>query len=275
MLKQQQLQLQQAGLGAQMAGQGAGTAADYYKSAGGILGNLENMAAQRTGIAGNQLGTSGELENARLGLGGGFINNALGNELGRVGTYGNLGIQGQGLDLSRMNAGSDYLSKFYNIMNQGGSQLSNLLGQEQNYALGSGQLMGNLMNNQGNIFNNIGQLQQGAGSLANNQTANYYNWMNNLLGARQNDVNSGFNTLKYGFDPTLQMGNTWGALTQGTMGPLGSMFTGQGSQPNAWMGNALQTGGSILGGLFGMIPSGSTGGSKSGWGGYDPYGSQG
>lgn len=213
LLNQQQLQLQQQAQGTQMFNVGAGNQLGNLQAASGLQGQNENVAAQRFGTGASMLGQSGQLQNNQMQYGLGNANAMSNAAANYISPYGQYGSNAMGNMSSMLGQGGN-LASILQQGQQGGLQsLGNLMGNQNQYAIGMGNLqntatqgMGGLMNNmagtQGNIYNNLfgtginqGQLgvgqfqaltgamnagmgqQLGLGSLMNSQQGT---WMNPL-----------------------------------------------------------------------------------------------
>ena len=194
LVDQQGLQLTQAQMGANMAGQGGSLANNRYSAAGDLVKGLENNATQR--YLGNAGVAQGALQNALgyAGLGSNTVLGGQGAATNNASTLGGLGMQAGNLENSWANTGLNSLQA-YNQNRLGAGQLMNsgLQGQE-NYALGAGGLqnsfLGNYMNGQNQQFqNNLAAGQFGFGQ--NQAQLNGWNQgFNNLLGYnRDNSTN--------------------------------------------------------------------------------------
>jgi hypothetical protein len=265
MLGQQALQLQQAGLGSQMAQGGLGSESQRIGTFGNILGDIEGVATQRLGVGGGMMADSEQIAAQRLlssmgllpdiastAFGGvgqagtqrllgalGLIPGMQNSATSQVGTYGNLGLGGMENELARMGLGGQFTNQFTgNRLNALGT-IGNIMGNQNQYALGLGGLA-----NQG---------WGGMGSLYNQQFGNY-------LGGGQLGVNR-----------AGQLGNQWLQADQNRMSQLGQVgniwqqamqpyadVTGQlANMANMWgqnVGGAFRGAGNLTGNLAGNYP---------------------
>lgn len=218
--------LQDKAIAAGLAGTGAGLAQSG-----------EQNAIARTGQAYSAIpGTSSA------------ANQFLSTMLGAGGDAGNQ-------EVARMGAGTSMANAFLGSQGQAAGQFGTTLANQNQYALGGGQLANTSSNTESNILNQIIQSMLGAGSLGNQQAgtvingqsnnqANTNNFWANLASARQNAVNPltslAGQALGYAGQNVGLMGAPFGNLQGGTA--QGGINFGQ-----------LGAG---LGGLIGMIPSG-------------------
>lgn len=177
---QQGLQLQQAGLGAQMAQQGGALENSRLGTAGSTLTGLENVAANRFGTGGSFLSSanSGANANSNVGLDSllGLTGLQSGRELGslgmapsisnagtqQAGTYGQLGLGSNAQNLDALQLGNNMFNSAAGTQQAGINSQNNLIGTQGQYALGAGNLA-----NQGS--NDIASIIQAM--LGGNQTA--------------------------------------------------------------------------------------------------------
>lgn len=158
LVQQQGLQLQQANMGANMAEQGGGLQNARYGTAGGLLSNLENTAANRFGIGGNFITGGTNAATSRAGTGLGALDQLAGLQSGRqmgalgqmsgisqtginqANVFGNLGLGSMGQDLSAMGLGSQMSNSILQNMLGSNNAYNDLIGTQGRYALGAGAL---------------------------------------------------------------------------------------------------------------------------------------
>ena len=207
---QQGLQLQQAGLGASMAGNAGQLDNSRYGAASNLVQGMEGNATQRylgnAGISGNalqnalgyaNLGSStaqgGQQQETQRFLGGlqlqPDISNAATNQLN---AYGNLGLGAGSLENSRMNTGTNALQAYNQNRLGAGGLMNQSMTDQGNYALGAGNLQNTFLNSYNNsqntLFNN--NLAAGNFGAAQNQSQlNGYNQLfNNTLGYNRDNT---------------------------------------------------------------------------------------
>jgi hypothetical protein len=186
MMQQQGLQLQQMGMGAGMAGQAGGLEAGRLGTFGDILRGLEGTANQRFGIGGGMLTDSERIALQRLSTGMQGVTGMQGAANDVIRALSSPGIAGMQAEIARMGLGGDLSNMF--TQNQLGAlgTLGNIAGNQNQYALGLGglgiqapQAMGNLYNQQFGNWLGAGQLGVNRANMIGNQ------W----LGADQNRLN--------------------------------------------------------------------------------------
>lgn len=210
LLDQQGLQLQQANMGAGMAGQAGGLDNSKYSAASNLVQGLEGNATQRylgsAGISGNalqnalgyaNLGSSnalgGQQQETQRFLGGLQLQPDITNSAtGQLNAYGNLGLGAGSLENARMGTGLNSLQAYNQNRLGAGSLMNNSLTDQGQYALGAGNLQnsltGNYMNAMNSLFgNNLAAGQFGAG--LNQAQMNGYNQLfNNTLGYNRDNL---------------------------------------------------------------------------------------
>jgi hypothetical protein len=166
------------------------------------------------------------------------------------------GSNAGGLEVDRMNSGTQMSNALLQSMLGGGSQYNTALGNANQYALGAGSLSNNASANEGSLLNSIVQsmisgrnsgTNAGSAVLQGQQGlgANMNNMWGNIAGARQNAASP----------LTTLAGQALGYAGQ-NLNMMGAPF---GSLQGANTQSGFDLGGlaSSLGGLVGMIPSGS------------------
>ncbi len=266
LIDQQGLQLQQAGLGAQMAQQGGALENSRLGTAGSTLTGLENVAANRFGTGGSFLSSANSGANANsnvgldslLGLTGLQSNRELG-ALGmapgisnagtnQAGTYGQLGLGSNAQNLQGLGLGNDMFNSAAQSQQAGINSQNNLIGTQGQYALGAGQLANSGANDFSNILNQI---------LGGNL---------NAAGQGLNRTNSQFNSQNQGFSQQgnllnfagQQQNNSTNEL-QGLLGQLFPFLTGSTNNANTLAANNAHNGtnpwGSTISDLSSALPA--------------------
>jgi len=250
LMQQQGLQLQQAGMGANMTEAGGGMENQRLGTFGNLLGSmegsmnnrlgtyggllpgLEGVAAQRYGTglnagSGMLQGAEG-LNNSRL-LGGlGMLPELQGAANQNMNILGNLGLGAGNLENNRIGTANN-MALGMGQLNLGGlNSWNNMMGNQNQYALGAGGLMNNMAGTQGNIFNSMFGNQMASGQLGLSQ-------LNNMVGGLQqghsnltNAGNMGFNALNQTWNPLLSLAGQGMDLWRTGIGGLPSIFGGQG-----------------------------------------------
>ncbi len=280
--QQQQLQLQQAGMGANMAQAGGQLQNSNFNTGANTLGNLEGIAAQRFGQGGNFISNanSGANANNATGLNGlgnlaglqsqrelsslGLLPNIAQTGTNQAGTYGNLGIAGNAQNLQALGMGSDMYQSVLNSMLGGNNSYNNLIGTTGNYALGAGNLANQGSGLSQSILNSILQSSMGAANFGQGQAQNIYGTQGqgvtqqgNLLNFAGGQQTQGMNTT----DNLLKTILTW---AQGNGNAANSLAV-QNANPalNPWAGLLGAATSSGLSGLSGLTSGGGGGGSLS------------
>lgn len=236
MLQQQQLQQQENQIGAGLLASGGGLANSRFGTAGSTLGNLQGVAAQRLGIGAN-LAPAGEQiaagrEATALQSVPGVQNSATGSLEAAL----RAGLGAGDLETARMNLGMNMSNSLTQQQQQALQQLLAVSGQQNQYALGAGQLA-----NSGNqtiagilnsVFNNrqgqqqLGVTAAGAQAGAGTQALSLQNDLQRTFGSNFATAggflnNSAGNMLNYagswipGMNPFGQLGglsNPWASL---------------------------------------------------------------
>lgn len=237
LVQQQGLQLQQAGMGANMAQSGGNLQNQFLGTASGLLGGLENTAAQRFGLGGQQVGQAGNLSNELLGTGLNMIPALQNSATNVVNTYGNLGNQASGLQNSFLNSAGNIQGMLNSNILGGMNAYNATMGNQNQYDLGMGGLSNSISANQGNLLNEIFGQGISSGNLALGQNQGLTNAMNQ------------------GFGNQLNLGSLYGSYINPAYNALGQL-AGYGA--NIW-----NTG---LGGMPGLA------GGISNIGQYNPWG---
>jgi hypothetical protein len=193
----------------------------------GLANSAEQNATARTGQAFSAIpGT----QNAATS----FMNSLLG-------AGGDAGNQ----EVSRMNSGTNMASTLLGSQNAAAGQFNNALGNQNQYALGGGQLANNGSANQANILNNVNQTGlQGASTQiggTNQAQGNTLNGWSNLASAQQNATN-----------PLTQMGGQALGYGATNLGMMSAPFKNLGAWNNP-SGSQVAASGGIAGGILGAI----------------------
>lgn len=205
LVQQQGLQLQQAAMGANMAESGAGLMNSRYGTAGGILGNLENTAANRFGIGGNLVTSGQNAATNRAGTGLGALDQLAGlqsnRQMGALGqipnisqtgtnqanVFGNLGLGSNAQNLQALGLGAGMYGDVNNSSLGGLNAMNSRISNQGQYALGGGQLANSGSTDISSILNQILGGNISAGQQGLSRTGGYYNAGNLGLG-NQNDL---------------------------------------------------------------------------------------
>lgn len=269
MLNQQNLQLQQRGLGGQMASGAGGLENNRMGMFGDLLGSMENaatgkmnsaagMAGSALGTAANRLGTGfsglssmGNLESDRLLQALGMVTGAQNSATNRAGTLGQLGLGADQNNIGRMGQGMGAMQGYTKSQQDALNSLSQLIGNQDQYALGLGNLSNSSSTSQANILNALFGNEQVAAQNGLARAGQYGQLTNNMF----NNAQSGNNTMA----GLLQ--GSWSPLTN--LAGQGAQFGLQGLQ-NISPGNfrpnqQLQSQNAQNGGIFGSIMSGAGG----------------
>lgn len=204
---QQGLQLQQAGLGAQMAQQGGALENSRLGTAGSTLTGLENVAANRFGTGGSFLSSANSGANANsnvgldslLGLTGLQSNRELG-ALGmapgisnagtsQAGTYGQLGLGSNAQNLQGLGLGNDMFNSAAQSQQAGINSQNNLIGTQGQYALGAGNLANSGANDFESALNNIFGGNLSASNQGLNRTTGQFSAQNQGFNQQGNLLN--------------------------------------------------------------------------------------
>ncbi len=213
MQKQQELKLQQRGLGAQTATGAQGLETSRYGTFADLLGGMENaatgkmnsganMASSALGTAADRLGTgfsgmnqSQQLETQRLMEALGLVPTAQNSATSRAGTMGGLGLTADSNNINRLNTGANLLQNFTGGQQNAANSLNSFIGNQDQYQNLMAQLGLSAGSQQAGIMNNLSQNELAAlkagldkanmfGGLVNNQMQNsqaYNNMNSNLL----------------------------------------------------------------------------------------------
>lgn len=221
--KQQQLQLQQAGLGAQMAQQGGNLENSRFGTAASTLGNLEDVASRRFSTGGNFItgASNAATNNASTGLGAlqgltglqsqrelaalGLLPQISQTGTNQAGVYGNLYNASNAQNLDALGLGRNMYNDVLNSDLGANSQYNNLIGTQGQYALGAGNLANAGQNDISGILQAILGGNLSASGQGLNRTNSAYNVLGqgigslqgqqNFSGRQQNNANSGLNSL--------------------------------------------------------------------------------
>ena len=211
LLNQQQLQLQQQQQGAQTLLGGANAQNNLLGTYGGILGNMEGIASGRTGIGANMLANSGNMANSLLGTALSGVPNV------------------QNAATSNLGAGTNLANLLQSGFLGGLSNLTGMMGNQNQYALGAGNLMNNLTGTQGNILNNIYQGGLGSGQLGGSLFNNLTNANLGSFGA-QNQWGNLLNTMLTGqVQPLVNLAGMGSDIWKTGLGGQPGIFGNQGN----------------------------------------------
>jgi hypothetical protein len=229
LLGQQQLQQNEQLAGGQAATQGANAETARLNTSSDLLSSLESGATSRYNVGGNMANSANQNETTRLLSALGLIPDIQNSATNVMGTVGGLGVQGGKLDNERTSLGTDLFKALTsNELGQnsvGLESLIKLLGNQQNYTLGAGQLGNDISSTQGSqlaqlLSNNLGGGQltlQGLQSLISAMqggTKNELDFTSLLAGNQSNNVAAGQNAanpwMQYAGQGMNMMGNTAG-----------------------------------------------------------------
>ncbi len=283
LVQQQQLQLQQAGMGANMAEQGGALQNNRFGTAASTLTGLENVAANRFGLGGNfiQGATQAGTNRASTGLSALDQLAALqsGRQMGALGdipgisqtginqanVFGNLGLGGNQQNLQALQQGTGMYNDVLNSELGANNQYNSLIGTQGNYALGAGGLANNSQNSMQSLLSailggNMGAanagLTRGLDYLGQNQQGiqNSQNMLNFMGGQQQNNQASGNALLAQMLG--LDMGSMTGISNM--FGPAGNNTN---QNPYAGLFSSIISG---AGNLVNKIPTGGVGTNQTG-----------
>lgn len=233
LVKQQGLQLQQAGMGANMAEQGGSLQNNRFGTAANTLTGLEGVAANRFGLGGNFIQGANNAATNRAGTGLSSLNQLAGLQSGReLGSLnqiggneqtrtnqqtglGGLGLGANAQSLQGLGLGSGMYNDTMQGMLTGNGQYNNLIGTTGQLGLGAGQLANSGTQGLNSILESIlgGNLSSSTQGL---------NRTNSFLGANQQGINSQQGLLN--FLAQMQSGNQ--ASGSGMLGQLLNLSQG-------------------------------------------------
>lgn len=243
LLKQQELGLQQQGLGATALGSAGGQQNQRLGTYADLLSAMEGRSTDRLNLGMSGLGTLGGLENQRL-LGAlGMVPDAQNSANQRAQIYGSLGNQSDSNNIQRLGLGSNMLNSFTQNQLAALNALNSQIGTQDQYTLGAGNLFNTLNNSQSNILNQLWQNEMGAFQGGLNQAQLFGNLGNNMIGNAQNNLNMWNSNVMNSWNPLVALsgqGQQWGL--QG----LAGMTLGQ--APNY----APRAGGGVAGAVTGV-----------------------
>jgi hypothetical protein len=234
LLGQQQLQQNEQLAGGQTATQGANAETARFNASGDLLSSLESGATSRYNVGGNLANSANQNETTRLLSALGLIPDIQNSATNVMGTVGGLGVQGGRLENERTGLGTDlFKSLTGNELNQnsiGLESLIKLLGNQQNYALGAGQLGNDISGTQGSQLATLLQNSLGGGQL-NLQSIQAL--ISAMQGGSKNELD--FNSLLAGNNNNnIQSGqnaaNPWMSYSQGGMNMMGNTSGGPRAQ---------------------------------------------
>jgi len=170
-----------------------------------------------------------------------------------VGTVGNLGLGAAGQDISRMNLGGNLTNQYLQSLLQSGGLLSQVMGNQNQYALGAGQLGNNAFNNQVGATNTgLGGLLSAIG-LGQQQGQNTGQFVNNANQGWQNMYNMNSQNWGRSMAPMVDFAGQGSNTANNWISSIGNAYGGSAGaaarQPNTW----TQVGGLIGGGLAGGL----------------------
>lgn len=192
----------------------------------GLLGQQGNLAQGRFGIGANLAGQGQQIAAGREGQAYSAIPGTQNSATNVMQTLGQLGLGALGAENQRMGLGTDMSQVLLNSMLGGTNAWNTAMGNQNQYALGAGQLGLNSAQLGGGLMNNAFGNMLGQGQLGVQRANNMAGQINNAF---QNQIGL------YG-----QFGNAWNSA----MNPLVSL-SGQG----------LNYGGNIMGGMLGLRPN--------------------
>lgn len=157
LLGQQQLRQNEQLAGANAASQGANAATSRFGAGGDLLSSLESGATARYKAGGDLAQGANQNETQRLLSALGIVPDIQNSATNVMGTLGNLGVQGAGVENDRTGLATNLLKILTgNELGQnqvGLESLIKLLGNQNQYALGAGQLGNDIMGTQGSLMN--------------------------------------------------------------------------------------------------------------------------
>lgn len=233
LLGQQQLQQNEQLAGGQIATGGANAATSRFGTGGDLLSSLESGATNRYNVGGNMANAANDNETKRLLSALGLIPDIQDSATRNLGTVGGLGMNAANLDLSRLGLGSDIMKTLSGndlSKNQIGlTALTNLLGNQQQYALGAGNLGNNIANTQGSNLQTLLTNAIASGQLDLNKITQLVQSMQN---GNQNSIannNSVSNTYQGVGAAGQQQANPWMQYSLGGMNLQGGSTNGGGA----------------------------------------------
>ncbi len=207
LVQQQALQLKQQQQGSDTAVAGGSLENNRFGTASNALSNLEGIAANRFNAGGNfiQGANSGAAQNSQVGLNGlgnlaglqsqrqmgalGEIPGIVNSGTNQANVFGNLGLGSNAQDLSRLGLGENMFTNLLNSQQGAGNSLNNLIGTQNQYGLGAGQLANSGSNDMASIIQQMLGGNFTASGQGLNRTNNYYNQANQGLNNNLNLMN--------------------------------------------------------------------------------------
>lgn len=214
---------------AQQAGQralGAGQLENARQgTAGDLMARLESNATSRFGTSG-QLASDAERQATERQLGGAALTPQMYQAMtGRMGMMGELGLGAGSQEVARMNAALAGMGLDVNTRAQVLGTMGNIQQNQNQYALGAGNLANNIAGTQGNLYN-----QGFNNSLAGNQfglsrATGFGNAMNQNFGAQQGGLNFAGQLYGQGLDPLSRMAMFPGQYAQSMYTSMPGIFS--------------------------------------------------
>lgn len=273
LLKQQALNLQQQGQGAQMGLGGGQIQASNLGQYGDLLASLENNATNRFGTSGNMLSQAqqGGLAQTGLGLQGiqglsGLQSQNILSALGlvpgmenagtnRAGTMGGLGLNAEQIDLARLAQGGNLNNSFNNTLLHALQGMQGNVNQANNYTLGASGALNNMTGTEGGLLDSIFRNQLGGSQQGTNQSNSFYNALNQLFGQQNTSIGNTSSMYNTGFNPLMNIGNQSFNYANNALGGIANLFRGY--QPGTSLAQGITGAGKGWGELFKAFTGGS------------------
>jgi hypothetical protein len=233
MMSQQGLQLQQRGMGDAMARGAGGLEASRLGTMSGILGGAEQARQGMYGYGASMLPQAEGIAAQRMGQAYGAIPGMQNAGTNALGTYMTGGLGAQQHELGRMGLGGQLFDQYNNQRLQSQGLFNQAMGNQNQYALGMGNLAQGMAGTQGNLYNNQFQNYLGGGQLGANRANMLANQWVQGTQAQQgwlNQANQGFgtgmNVANFPAQGLMDLARTWagGAATNfnGGFGGMGA-----------------------------------------------------
>lgn len=234
LLSQQGLALQKQGLGSSMALGAGGLDRDRLGTFSSLLGGLEDVASRRFGIGSGMLSGAEELNNARL-LGGlNFIPALQNAATSNAGVFGNLGLGAGNLAQGNLDMSGDFMNQLAQLNLGGMGAFGSLLGNQNQYALGGGQLFNQMTQNQGNMFSQLVNNLMSGGNLGMGQTGLLSNILNQNANQNMGLLNFTGGGLQSAFNPLLNLSGSGMDLIRTALSGFPSLAGSFAGNSNPW-----------------------------------------
>lgn len=240
LMQRQALGLQQNQMGAGLLGQQGGLAANRLGQFSGLLGDMQGVANQRLGIGANLTGQGEQIAAGREGQAYSAIPGTQNAASNVMQILGQLGLGGLSAENQRLGLGNDMSQTLLNSQLGGSNAWNTAMGNQNQYALGAGQLGLNSANLQGNL-NNMGYNNLlGSGQLGVSRANNLAGQMNN---AQQNNIGlygQFGNAFQNAMNPLVNLSGQGLNYAGQALGNLGrQQGNAQGTSFASWLPNAM------------------------------------